>query len=82
MQANYLGVTFKEPRYGLVAQDHHQNQPKKVEQHPKEVEVEVLYVDAGFHVPFESHLIVDRGQAGNGDAAQSVQTRSNQCIAG
>lgn len=69
VQAKYLGVTMKEAGYGLVPQHHGQRQPNKVEQDPKEVEVEVLYVHAGVHVPLESHLIVDRGQAGNGDAA-------------
>lgn len=67
--SKYLGVTLKELRYGPIPQHHNQHQPNKVEHHTKEVEVEVLDVHAGVHVPLQRHLIVDRSQAGDGDAA-------------
>lgn len=52
-----------------MPQHNNQHQADKIEQHPKEVQVEVLYVDAGVHVLLQSHLVVNRSQAGNGDAA-------------
>lgn len=63
VQVSYLRVTLEKLAYGMVAQHNYQHQPNKVEQHPKEVQVEVLYV------LLQSHLIVNRSQAGDGDAA-------------
>lgn len=53
----------------MVAQHNYQHQANKIEQYPKEVQVEVLDVHAGVHVLLQSHFIVNRSQAGNGDAA-------------
>lgn len=47
---SYLGVTLENFTYGVVPQHDYQHQPNKIKQHPKEIQVEVLYVDASVHV--------------------------------
>ena len=65
-----------------MTQQHKQSQPNSVEQQPKKVQVEVLYVHASVHVLLQGHLIVDRGQTGDGDAAYCVNYGSAEDIAG
>ena len=74
-------MTFEELRNRLVPQHHKQSQPNSVEQQPKKVQVEVLYVHAGVHILLQGHLIVDRGQTGDGDAAHCVDNGSAKDIA-
>ncbi len=75
-------MTFKQLRNRLVAQHHKQGQPNSVKQQPKKVQVEVLYVHASVHILLQGHLVVDRGQTGDGDAAYCVHNGSAQDIAG
>ena len=75
-------MTFEQLRNRLVTHHHKQGQPESVEQQPKKVQVEVLYVHAGVHILLQGHLVVDRGQAGDGDAAHCVHNGSAKDIAG
>lgn len=64
-----------------MAQHHQQCQSNQIEQQAKEVQVKVLYVHTSVHILLQCHLIVDRSQAGNGDAAYSVRYCSAQHVA-
>ncbi len=64
-----------------MTQHHKQSQPNSVEQQPKKVQVEVLYVHTGVHILLQGHLVVDRGQTGDGDAAYCVHNGSAKDVA-